>query len=173
MYAHDEVARQREVRAAALAARPVLEELAEAGYRTDSISHLSNSYADLRSAAPILLKHLTKRYPDLLLSAIARALLSAGTKPYRAQLVELLLSKRRFPSEVKFLIACGVDQSTTASNLSETVALLRRRELGECRIGLLGSLRRRRRRPELASVIEKLRADADLAREIATWRAKS
>ena len=136
---------------------------------TDGVWDLVNTRERYDEVLPILFEHLTKDYPDEILDGIARALAVPQALPYRPTLISLFRRDPPVSEGFRYGLGVAIAHTTGPHNLSETIELAKDRSLGESRLPLLLAIRRSRK-PEIRQVIEELGKDADLAKEIASWR---
>ena len=163
---------------------PILAELRDVGLDVRSVWDLANSSTPYPKAIPILLKHLSLPYSDVVKEGIARSL--AVPDPEVREAWSLLVEEyRRTPMgcgiaapgdtrksrlTAKDGLACALAASVTDERLVELVALAKDRTLGGSRVLLLSALKRRRNtNPLAAEVIDELAEDPELKREIASW----
>jgi hypothetical protein len=155
--------------------REMLKELAEVGVEIDMVNRLPNrATADYVQALPILMKHLRRDYSEGTLASLARSLATKEAGKYWDELVAMY---RRWadrtptgPGNFAMALAVAVSAACPPSRINELIDLLRDRRLPD-RVLLLAPLRKRRGRdPAIAQVIEELRHDPALSKEIGSWK---
>lgn len=138
---------------------------------TDGVWDLVNTRKCYDEALPILVEHLTKNYPDEILDGIARALAVPQALPYRPLLISLFRRQPPVSEGFHYGLGVAIGNTTGPFNLQETIELAKDRSLGVSRMALLAPIKRSRK-PDTREVIEELRKDPDLAKEIASWNRK-
>lgn len=164
-------------RAAAFKAeqREMLKELAEVGIEIDMVNLLSRrAVAENGQITPILMKHLRRDYSEGTLASLARSLAVKEAGEYWDELVAMYRqSADRTPTgagNFSMALADAVSEACPPSRINELIDLLRDRQLPH-RVLLLTPLRKRRGRdPLIAQVIEELRHDPALSKEIGSWK---
>ena len=163
-------ARREQVEALAKSSRPLVEALRAEGLTSvNGVWDLVNTAAPYDSALPVLIQHLTREYPEEILSGIARALAVPAALPYRAELIRLFRQSPPLPSGLRFSLGIAIAGTTNAKNLNETIELARDPSMGTARLPLLRPIRMSRQSAARAA-IDELRKDPELATEIGTWR---
>ena len=153
----------------------LLEELAEAGVQVDIVNRLpSVSTSDYRHAIPILMKHLRRNYSDGTLASLARSLATKEAQEYWDEFVAMYRESSKRESngagDVSMALAAAVAASCPPKRMSELIDLLRDRRLPH-RAMLLGPLRKKRGKDaEIAHVLDDLRHDPELTKEINSWK---
>jgi len=150
-------------------------DLAEASVQVGTVGELvmreNRSYLH---ASPILVRHLHGDYSEGTLESIARALAMKESYPYWDELVELYVSQPSCepagPGDFSMGLAAAISASIRPERMGDLIDLLKNRRLRN-RALLLTPLRRRSPRdPKIAAVLEELRHDPDLSREINSWK---
>jgi ABC-type lipoprotein export system ATPase subunit len=155
--------------------REMLKELAEVGIEIDMVNLLSRrTVAENVQAMPILMKHLRRDYSEGTLDSLARSLAIKEAGEYWDELVAMYRqSADRTPTgagNFAMALADAVSEACPPSRINELIDLLRDRRLPH-RVLLLTPLRKRRGRdPAIAQVIEELRHDPALSKEIGSWK---
>jgi hypothetical protein len=170
--AHRRMLAEKEARIAALeersrnAERPLVADLHAAGVKVSSVWDLVNTRASYAAAIPVLLEHLQKDYPDYVREPIARAL----AVPEASWAWDVLLSMFQQepeggPRNVKWALACALSGAASEDAIDRLIELVLDPSIGENRLALLSALARSKE-PRARRVLEDLRADPQLAREI-------
>jgi hypothetical protein len=163
---------------------PLLQELRDVGLQIHSVGDLIGMSERYERAVPILLKHLSMPYSDVVRSSIARSL--AIPEPEVQKAWPLLVEEyrkapmgkgiktpggtREYRLGAKDGLACALSVAVTNETLPELIALAKDRALGESRVLLLSALKKRRKKnPLVQQVIDELASDPDLQKEIASW----
>lgn len=153
----------------------LLRELSSVGVHVQLVSDLNRwenkSYAHV---LPILARHLHGAYSCGTLSSIARAMAMREAYPYWDELVSLYTSQPSVrpegPGDFSMALGVAVSASFRPERMADLIDLLRTQGLRN-RVLLLTPLRRRRSRdPYIAQVLEELRHDPDLSKEINSWK---
>jgi len=137
----------------------------------DLLVKANDSY---RHTLSILARHLHKAYTNSTLEFIARAMAMKESYPYWGELVDIYKAqppeRPEGPGDFSMGLAVAISASFRPDRMDELIALLKTRRLRN-RVLLLTPLRRRRfRDPQIAEVLEDLRHDPDLAKEINSWK---
>jgi hypothetical protein len=163
---------------------PILTDLGGVGWSVDSVWDLVKSPGPYPEAVPILLKHLSLPYSDVVREGIARAL--AVPEPEVQKAWPLLVEEyckapmgwgikawgdtREYMLSAKDGLACALAVAATDETLPELVALAKDPAHGESRVLLLSALKKRRKKNPLAKqAIDELADDPDLQKEITSW----
>jgi hypothetical protein len=155
--------------------RELLGELREAGVDTDMVNRLPMTPTrEYVHALPILSRHLHREYSEGTLESIARSMATPAASVYWDDLVAMYRKQRgkerTRPGNFAMGLAAAVAASCPPARMNELVELLRDRALPD-RVLLLAPLRKRRGRdPVIAEVLEELREDPDLVKEISSWK---
>jgi HEAT repeat protein len=154
---------------------PLLNDLREAGFRVNSVWDLVNAKNDYDAAIKVLLAHIRRKYPSVVLEGIGRALGIKAAKPYWNQLVELYRRADHASNDLdddlpvgslKVGLAVAIAAISDRELFDETVALLRDRS----NIGTRGFFVfpiARSGHPRRWQVMEELAEEPDLKPEIA------
>lgn len=150
-------------------------ELAEAGVHIDLVHELlrweNKSYSH---ALPILARHLHLNYTNSTREFIARAMAMKESHPYWDELVRLYLAepadRPKGPGDVSMGLAVAISSSVHPSRMGDLIELLRMQHLRNRALLLMPLRRRRTRDPHIAEVLEELRHDPDLSKEINSWK---
>lgn len=153
----------------------MLRELSEVGVHVEMVNQLPNlSTAEYVQALPILMSHLRKEYSDGTIASLARSL---ATKEARRYWDELIAMYRRSadrppkgPGNVPMALAAAVSATCPPDRLGDLVELIKDQTLPN-RVLLLRPLKERRGRDsKIAEIMEELRRDPALAKEINSWK---
>jgi hypothetical protein len=137
-----------------------VEALRAAGYQVKSVWDLVNATAPYPGAVPVLLQHLSRRYPAPIRERIARAL---GVREALFARAALMLAYRcEQDSRVKDGLAIAV---AATADIDDIIALLRDWDQGPSRLLLLSRLETWRD-PRARVVLTELATDPDLKLEI-------
>ncbi|MGF6712706.1 hypothetical protein QFZ41_003670 [Luteibacter sp. W1I16] len=153
----------------------LLGELASVGVHIDMVNRLPMvPTKDYVQAIPILARHLRKTYSEATLESLARTLATQEAKQYWDELVEMYRSNRNRVREGSGDFTMGLAAAVAAAcppgRLDELIELVRDTELPH-RVLLLTPLRKRRGKdPKIAQLIDELRHDPALAKEINSWK---
>lgn len=157
----------------AKAEAPLVEELRAAGVDVDSAWQLIPPDCRVRTPAPypealpILLRHLSKEYPDAVLAGIAGALAVPEAKPAWDELVRQYRLHQE--TRTKDTLASTLATIADAELLGELIALAKDRSLGPSRVMLLSALESSNT-PEAAEALQSLSSDPELKKEIKAIR---
>lgn len=163
---------------------PILAELRGVGWNVQSVWDLVSTSTPYPEAIPILLKHLSRPYSDVVKDGIARSL--AVPEPEVQRAWPILVEEYRkspmgkgivAPGETKQYdlgakdgLAVALAATVTDETLPELIGLAKDRTHGESRVLLLSALKKRRKKSPLAQqTIDELASDPDLQKEIAAW----
>lgn len=155
--------------------RDLLEELAQVGVQVDMVNRLPNiATSDYRHAIPILMKHLRRDYSDGTLASLARSLATREAREYWDEFVSMYkkspMRERSGVGDVAMALAAAVSAACPPGRLSDLVELTKDQTLPH-RVLLLTPLTKRRGRDtRIAEIIEELRRDPALAKEINSWK---
>jgi HEAT repeat protein len=153
----------------------LLRELAEIGVVVVMVNLLSSrTTAENPQSMPILMKHLRRDYSEGTLASLARSLATKEAGKYWDELVSMYRNSAdrtpTGPGNFVMALAAAVSAACPTSRINDLIELLRDRRLPE-RLLLLTPLKRRRGRdPAIAQVIEELRHDPELSKEIGSWK---
>lgn len=156
----------------------LLAELASVGVHIDMVNRLPMvPTKDYVQAIPILAKHLKKEYSEATLESLARTLATQEAKQYWDDLVELYRHNRdrvrEGSGDFTMGLAAAVAAACPPARLDELIELVRDPGLPH-RVLLLTPLRKRRGKdPKIAQLIEELRHDPALTKEISSWKVLS
>ncbi|MDR6937330.1 hypothetical protein [Luteibacter sp. 3190] len=155
--------------------REMLEQLAEVGVNVDMVNQLPNvPTSDYVQALPILMEHLRREYSEGTLASLARSLATKEASGYWDELVAMYMASPDRPSKgpgnLAMALAAAVAAACPKDRLGDLEALVKNQRLPH-RVLLLTPFKKRRGRdPAVASLIEELRHDPALAKEIARWK---
>lgn len=155
--------------------RELLEELAQVGVQVDIVNRLPNvSTSDYRHAIPILMKHLRRNYSDGTLASLARSLATKEAQEYWDEFVAMYRESSKRESngagDVSMALAAAIAAACPPDRLSDLVELSKDQTLPH-RVLLLTPLKKKRGRDtKVAEIIEELRRDPALAKEINSWK---
>ncbi|WP_448100169.1 hypothetical protein [Luteibacter jiangsuensis] len=155
--------------------RKMLEELAEIGIHVEMVNRLPNlPTSDYVQALPILIKHLRREYSEGTLASLARSLAAKDASEYWDELVAMYLaSAHRIstgPGNLAMALAAAVAAACPKNRLDDLTNLVKNQRLPH-RVLLLTPFKKRRGRdPAVARLIEELRHDPALAKEIGRWK---
>ena len=145
---------------------PLIDELHAIGVKASSVWDLVNTGARYAVAIPVLLEHLQRDYIPEVREGIARALAVPEAAWAWDVLLELFTKEPvGGPRNVKFALALALSGAATDDVLDKMIALVQDPSLGETRLALLGALSRSKL-PHARAVLEELRSDPQLSREI-------
>lgn len=153
----------------------LLAELASVGVHVDMVNRLPMvPTKDYVQAIPILAKHLHRSYSEATLESLARSLATQEAQQYWDDLVALYLDQRSRvcgeAGDFPMGLAAAVAAACPPARMDELIELIRDPTLPH-RVLLLQPLRKRRGKvPAIAEVIEELRHDPELSREIESWK---
>lgn len=164
--------------------KKLLEELRRVEINISSVWDLVNASYSYKKAIPILIKHLSLGYSDVVKEGIARSL-AVPDDEVRAAWCLIVDEFRKAPIGngivalgdtqgyrlgAKDGLACTLSAVVTNETLPELIALAKDGTLGASRILLLSALKKRRNKNLLVKqAIEELAKDPELKREIASW----
>jgi hypothetical protein len=160
--------RERERRAQLVAWRdaeqPLVDELRQIGYRVDTAWDLVSTAEPYHDALPILLRHLSKPYPDRVREGIARAL--AVRREARFAWPALVSLYREEPpgTDAKDGLAVALAAISDRATLPELIELAEDRRHGASRVLLIRGLTRSRQ-SEARTALERLQDDPDTGEE--------
>lgn len=140
-------------------------------FTIDGVWDLVNSNERYDEALPVLFEHLAKDYPDEILEGIARALAVPEAISYRPALIQRFRQDVHLSEAVRYALGIAISRTTRADNLQETIDLAKDSSLGPSRLALLFAIKRSRK-PGIGQVIDELRHDPDLGKEISSWKRK-
>lgn len=153
-----------------VAGAPVVSALKAVGVNVVSVWDLVNSTMDYSKAVFVLRDHLLMNYPDEVLEGIARALAIPAAEVVRPDLIRKLRAYGRSESQIAYSLALAIGATTHEENLVEMLELVKDKELGASRVGLLFAVKRFRTSALVKHELVQLRADPDLSREIRSWK---
>ena len=141
----------------------------------NNLALLRVSASEYKRALPILLKHLNRPYSEGTLGSIAYSMARKEAAPCWDDLVAIYREhharERVGDGDSTMAIAAAVSASCPSARLDDLIALLRDRTLPHRPLLLIPLKRRRGRNAAIAQVIEELREDPDLVKEIRSWKA--
>ena len=155
--------------------RELLRELAEVGVVVDMVNLLSSrTTAENPRSMPILMKHLRRDYSEGTLASLAAALATKEAGKYWDELVSMYRNSAdrtpTGPGNFVMALAAAVSAACPPGRIYDLIELLRDRRLPD-RVILLTPLKKRRGRdPAIAQVINELRHDPELSKEIGSWK---
>lgn len=155
--------------------REMLDELAEVGVVVDMVNRLPNiSTQTYVHALPILMKHLRRDYSDGTRASLARSLATKEASKYWDELVAMYRKSPDRPStgtsHVSMALAAAISAACPKARINELIELVKDVRLPH-RVLLLTPLRKRRGRDlAVAQLIDELRHDPALAKEINSWK---
>lgn len=148
------------------AERPLVAALRSAGIPVDSAWELYE-YPELgETAYPLLLEHLRRDYPDLVLNGIARAFTKDVARRHWQDLLSIYLSDGR--PEVRDGLAATLSGCAVRTHLDDLIGILENQALGESRIYFLRPVNRIGNRVSAGDgrkVIERFAKDPQLGTE--------
>lgn len=163
--------------------QPILKELADIGYKVESLWDLMDSEKKYTKAIPILLKHLLLPYFDRTRDQLARALAVKEARPAWPVLVEQYRKTpigkglaapgdtRELPLGAKSGLACALSVTVDESTMPTLISLIKDPVHGDGRILLLSALKKSKSE-EAKAVLLELADDPVFKKEIASWRKK-
>ena len=155
--------------------RELISELAQVGVNVDIVNRLpSIPTSEYRHAIPILMEHLRRDYSDGTLESLARSLATKEAAKYWDEIVAMYKAsatrKAQGPGDLPMGLAAAVAAACPPGRLGDLIALVKDPKLPN-RVLLLTPLRKRRAKdPEIARLIDELRHDPELAKEINSWK---
>ena len=154
--------------------RPIMQELSKAGIYMLKANEAVLDEEQFRIAAPIFMKHLkSQKYSQLTLEILARTFERKDAFPYWDDLSSIFRSQpAEKPAEYGDLamgLAAALSTIAKTKNIPEIIELISDPTLRD-RLFLLIPLRRRRRDPKIAALIEELRKDPYFSKAINSWR---
>ena len=123
-----------------------------------------NTHERYPAAIPVLLQHIEQPYPDAIREGIARALATPDALPHWKTLIRLFEGEPA--SRTQHGLAVALSVLCSRSTAGDVMNLIRDTKYGESRVFFVKALRRLRL-PEANQVVESLKDDADVSREIA------
>lgn len=179
-----ELKRQEMVKLIAIEVSAVESEIQKLGIKIDSLHQIKDTdFKQHPDLLTILIKHLKYPYFDVVKSIIAKAL---GSKEAYSTWPIIVDEYRNAPQGCGITVKGGTEElplhyKDSLANtlcdlfrnerLDEYLGLLRDKKNGESRILLLAPLRRRYKKdPIIKEALFELKADPDLAKEIASWK---
>ena len=148
------------------AARPVLDELAAVGLKVEDLWDLYKFPAQLATAVPVLLRHLTLDYPDGVLEGIGQGLAHKASRPWWDDLKAQYVTTQR--EVVRDRLAAALAECAKREHYDDLLGLLRNRTLGGSRIYFLRPINRIGNRispGQGRAIIEMLAEDETLGHE--------
>lgn len=146
----------------------LVQELKTVNVNVSSVWDLVNTSSAYVAALPILLKHLQRPYSPRTREGIARSLAVRESRfAWDVLVSEYEALSDKTDHNVKAAVALAISASATPDVASRLVALAKDRRHGASRLMLLRGLKRLQ--SFSGNVIEDLRYDTDLAKEIASW----
>jgi hypothetical protein len=170
--ARDEELKKREA-AYRLAEAPLVADLSQAGFKVNSVWDLVNTSFDYSAAFPVLLRHLSRNYPDAIRDGIARALARKWAFPGWAEILAAYRVEIDANPRSKQGLAAALSAIANESVINEVVDIMLDRRNGESRglllVNLLNSpsaaakdaLRQISDDPDLTGVLEQYRKQAE------------
>ena len=155
--------------------RDLLEELAQVGVQVDMVNRLPNvATSNYRHAIPILMKHLRRDYSDGTLASLARSLATKEAQEYWDEFVAMYKKfstrENNGVGDVAMALAAAIAAACPPDRLGDLVELSKDQAL-PYRALLLTPLKKKRGRDiKIAEIIEELRRDPALAKEINSWK---
>ncbi|HEY9344136.1 MAG TPA: hypothetical protein VIQ53_02440 [Inquilinus sp.] len=146
---------------------PLIAALRNVGVDVRSAWLLSDKHPNYRSAIPLLLDHIDREYDDRIREGIVRALGYSEARQLAWDNVLVALRRLRSRPESGFrdgLMAALAGMARSA-DLSKLIELVADPALGQSRLLLIPKLSRSRH-PEALAILEKLKDDPDLYKEI-------
>lgn len=146
---------------------PLIGALKDAGIDVGSAWLLSSRHPDYRSAIPILLDHLDREYHDRIREGIARSLGWPEARQLAWDKILVALQRLRSRPESGFRdgLVAAVAGMARSADLSKLIELVDDPALGQSRLLLIPKLSRTGR-PEALAILERLKDDPDLYKEI-------
>jgi len=154
--------------------RPIMQELSKLGIYMLKANEAVLDKEQFRIAAPIFMRHLkSQKYSQLTLEILAGTFDRKDASDYWDDLVEIYLSQPETKPEgygdLTMALTAALSTLATTKHIPAIVDMLRDSRLRD-RVLLLSPLRRRRRDPKIAAIIEELRKDPYFSKEINSWR---
>lgn len=147
--------------------KPIIDALKESGIDVQFVMDLyRNKNIQHEIAIPILFSHLEMSYPEPIRDELARALGIKNVPGLFDRLRESFLKEKS--ENVKDALADSLAYTATRRDIPSVVELLRNPSNGSSRIFLLRVLRRSRQ-PECKKILEELKSDPELEREISAY----
>lgn len=125
---------------------PIVRDLSGVGIEVSSVWDLLETRSGYDQALPVLLTHLERRYPGVILEGIARAMAVPGGRKYLRNLIDLYQVKARLPeADEKGLpkgslahgLAIAIAALARADDLDSILSLVKDRSLGASRSALI------------------------------------
>jgi hypothetical protein len=148
------------------ASAPVLADLRTVGLDVASVWDLYKFPDQLPGAIPVLLDHLQRNYPDLVLEGIATGLQSKAARPAWAPMKHLYLTTTN--DVVRDRLAAALSQCAVKAHYHDLLTFVHDERLGSSRIYFLRPINRigNRMRPGMGrAVVEALAKDPAVAGE--------
>ncbi|SEO31213.1 hypothetical protein SAMN02800692_0171 [Luteibacter sp. UNC138MFCol5.1] len=155
--------------------REMLGQLAEVGVHVDMVNELPNvPTSDYVQALPILMRHLRREYSEGTLASLARSLATQEASEYWDELVAIYKASpdraSTGPGNLPMALAAAVAAACPKNRLGDLATLVKDQRLPH-RVLLLTPFKKRRGRdPAVANLIDELRHDPALAKEIGRWK---
>ncbi len=154
--------------------RPIMQELSKLGIYMLKANEAVLDKEQFRIAAPIFMKHLKGQgYSQQTLEVLAGTFDRKDASGYWDDLVEIYLSQPETkPDEhgnLTMALTAALSTLATTKHVPTIIDMLRDSRLRD-RLLLLSPLRRRRRDPKIAAIIEELREDPYFSKAINSWR---
>jgi hypothetical protein len=149
------------------AQKPLLNDLSDVGFDVATVEEVTMLPTPYPAAIPVLLEHLRRPYPSLVLQAIARALAVPEARIAWPILEAIFIGLPSNASDggVKFAVGNALAESADESVMDHLAALLRDTRHGEARLALLRPFLKRRTAAD-RDLLSELSSDPDLRREI-------
>ena len=152
-------------RALRQAEAPLVQALSKVGVQVESVWDLANTKVSYPQAAPVLLDHIERAYPDAVRAGIARALAVSGSRAEWGVLTGLYRKERG--RRTKEGLAVAIASNATDDVIGDVIAFARDRTHGTSRVLLLEALERSAD-PRSLSALKEMGNDLELQKEIKT-----
>jgi hypothetical protein len=145
--------------------RPLLDDLAAAGFSVESVWDLVNSPGTYKAALPVLLSHLTRAYSPRMREGIARALAVKDARAIAWDSLLAMLRSHQVPRPSADGIFVALSAMAQPKDVETLIELIRDPSLGGARIFLVRNLMRSKA-PEARTTLLSLQTDPELCAEI-------
>ncbi|MGK9232678.1 hypothetical protein KXS07_12850 [Inquilinus limosus] len=146
---------------------PLIAALRNVGVDVRSAWLLNDKHPNYHSAIPVLLDHLDREYLDRIREGIARSLGSPEARQLAWDKVLSVLQQLRSTPQSDFRdgLVAAVSGMARSADLPKLIELVADPALGQSRLLLISKLSRSKQ-PEALAILEKLKDDPDLYKEI-------